>query len=276
MDNIEHNATTSDLSGEDRKSGESAYPTKRRLEIPFAKDEYGEDIVLSFHAMQREHCYISGMPGSGKTNLIRTLLGRLSAWDETTSEIWFATERKEPRDDINEYKVFKLYTSDTAFEDPLYSIICDLYSESLRRIDSQFHTPESGSACNNFLFAFVCGTSFLATYSERNNEIRWKLEEMLRMSHLTNIKMIFESSRPVSHFFRNNYVIYDLLNVRIVLRSTGKDIYDALNLCQGSATPEEKRQICKLQIGKTGDMLLKVPYTIKRPLLFGHIPIAGE
>ena len=241
----------------------------KRLEIPFALKSDGSRIGLILNSHERDHVFITGGVGSGKSNLISGIVKALPILPmEASAEAWYVDAHTFPEIQLDAHVRCFLcggYTKN------LQTCIEELHLESRKRIESYYSAGDqaNGNACCFSHLIVIISDAHVFDHIE-DSKIRNMFEELLRQSHLTGIHVFCESQVPIERIDTLNPLQY-YFNNRIVLRSNMELIYEALGLREKTVTEPVKDVIQKLATGMPGDMIFFSRQVESEQISYGRV-----
>lgn len=228
------------------------------VKIPFGISANGEIMAIPLVFPHRNHCFITGAPGSGKSMLLKAIVESSKRnYDNSQVVVWtdWFTHNNEkcPYDSVLEVHL----PPNIAPEDRMIRLYEQLYDEAQKR--AQILSLNAASSYRKAdsmpLLIAVIDDLYPLGRSDRGYYAVQKLWNVLRMSHAVGISLICSSQVPISRVVGMTCAMADLFNVRIALRTRNDALFEALGI-NPSDIPTEKRQaIENLSFGCSGDFL---------------------
>ena len=241
-----------------------------QIEIPIGHDPEGKSVSLFFSNGARNHYYITGGPGSGKSYFLKAMVNSaVKKYDSSNLAIWgdFAPEDIEKSwHSLLDY----ICLPEQNHVEREISIIDRAYEEVQKRC--QILAKENVSSylqTNSFPFLLVIidelrSLLFLDLDNEYGSDYTEKLMTVLRMSHAVGVSIICTSQLPIDRMRGFTGAMIDLFNVRIALEPRDNNIYEYLSVSPSELSREDNEVIRYLSLLCPGDFVLVDRYGSRR------------
>lgn len=248
------------------------------IEIPIGTSRSGETISVQLTIPGRNHCFIVGGVGSGKSMLLKVIIDSVSRDYNTSQVIVWTDYYSHNYTKCMNASVLEVILPESNAEERTITLLERLYHEAQNRIqilqstDLQLHQIDSMP----WLIAIIDDFYPFDCYSDRGRIAAERLSSILRMSHAIGISLICASQLPVSRLCCWSFPISDFFNLRIALRSSQNEIPEALGIDQSMISTEINKAIDNLSSSRRpGDFLFYNRYD-RESLISGRVMFQAE
>lgn len=209
----------------------------KRIEIPFGISNEGKSVSIPVGSTGRNHCFITGSCGVGKSTLLMVIIDSIERnCDRTEAVVWtdFFNRNyiKCPYDSIMEVR-----TQGMNHRERMISLFNSLYEEAEKRESllnrngvRDYNKVESMPLIIAIIDNFRLFDLF--DYEMKN------FEDTLRISHVVGISVVCTSQSTISQICASKGYFDYFFNVRIALHTCPDYIFDTLDLKPSIASPE--------------------------------------
>lgn len=244
-----------------------------RIEIPFGVSYSGETVSIPLIFPHRNHCFITGSPGTGKSTILKVIVEATGRNYEKSQVIVWTDYFSHNNEICQNASILKVpMPEDINPEDRMIALLGQLYDETQNRLQvlsikgvSSFRQADSMP-----LLIAVIDDFHPFDYPDHGGYASEKLWTILRMSHAVGISLICSSQLPISRVHGMTSAMADLFNIRIALRTFNDFIYEALGVNPSDVSKEERKAIDSLSSGGPGDFLYYNRYEIES-FVFGQV-----
>lgn len=249
-----------------------------RIEIPFGVSYSGETVSIPLIFPHRNHCFIAGAPGSGKSTILKVIIDSVEReYDRTKVVVWTDYFNHNNVKCLNDSVKEVQLPENINPKDRMNALFERLYEEAQNRIQALSSNGISSfrQADSMPLLIAVIDDLYPFDYSDRGRYVVDKLFSVLRMSHAAGISLICSSQLPISRVHGMTSTMADLFNIRIALRAFSDFIYEALGINPSDVSSEKRSAIDSLSSGGPGDFLYYNRYETES-LIVGRVETIAE